>query len=280
MSTESSLTTPLDRSKEVKWRPDISRKELSEEQTEQAMSDLFIDTFTKTYPKSESVYRDPPLGMQTFALISFIPAKGASPNEQGMYGMAKIRGTFNTETEAQARAEEIIRKYDSYNAIQTCYVGLPFPLTTSRDYAAEKSDVEMKKDIAVSMSNHVKEKRASEEKQIQEIRTQEEKLIEDCKKTKEDPVDEYTMLKVKKAQVTWTYLESLKKIESMKAIIIKARESILEMEKENPEFKEVYMEKYLKARESAGLDLKDPNRKEQSEDSFIKYLVEDVDLGF
>jgi hypothetical protein len=45
------------------------------------------------------------------------------------------------------------------------------------------------------------------------------------------------------------------------------------MDKENEDYQNQYMERYRKAREESGL-------KEDSDASFMKYMVEDIDLGF
>ena len=45
-----------------------------------------------------------------------------------------------------------------------------------------------------------------------------------------------------------------------------------EMDEENPDFITKYRSKYMKAREDAGIP--------DDDESFIKYLGEDVDLGF
>ena len=34
--------------------------------------------------------------MQNIGLISFVPAKGATPNDNGVFGFAKLRGNFST----------------------------------------------------------------------------------------------------------------------------------------------------------------------------------------
>jgi hypothetical protein len=46
------------------------------------------------------------------------------------------------------------------------------------------------------------------------------------------------------------------------------------MDEDNPTFKETYYEKYMKAREDAGI--KESN--EESQDNFIKFLVEEAVL--
>ena len=46
------------------------------------------------------------------------------------------------------------------------------------------------------------------------------------------------------------------------------------MDADNPTFKDTYYEKYMKAREDAGIK----ESKEESQDNFIKFLVEEAVL--
>ena len=63
----------------------------------------------------------------------------------------------------------------------------------------------------------------------------------------------------------------------MQENIIKARAEIKEMDEENQDFISKYKDKYYAARNQAGL-------KQENDDSFMKYLGEDIDdaelLGF
>ena len=94
------------------------------------------------------------------------------------------------------------------------------------------------------------------------------------KKEKEDPVDFYTTLRVKKAQLVWTYLETQKKMDQMKESIIKTRSEIEKMDDENNSYSNDYFKKYCDARSASGLD------NSTHQDTFMKFLVEDVKLDF
>ena len=62
----------------------------------------------------------------------------------------------------------------------------------------------------------------------------------------------------------------------VKDIIIKTRGVVEELDKEFPDSKDSYYEKYMQARRDAGLK----ETKEYADSNFIKFLVEDADLGF
>lgn len=276
MSKESSLTAPEDRDTENRWRPEQSQPPLTNEETTEALKELNITSFVDKFPKVDRTFTDPPINMQNYGLFSFIPAKGSKPNENGVYGYAKIRGSYQSELEASQRAEYLIKNVDSYHKIYHTYVGRPFPLTESSSYSADVSEVDIKKDMSKNISHSIKDKKEEELKEIREIQQREKNLIEESKREEVDPYDEYITQRVKKAQLVFTYLEHQKKMAEVKEIIIKTRKIIADMDETHPTFNESYYEKYMQARKDAGIteDIK------EAQDNFIKFLVEDVDLGF
>lgn len=275
-NNESSLTTPQDRDMNNKWKPDLSAPPLTNAEAEHAMVELNKTDFIDKFPKIDKTYQDPIIPMQNIGLISFVPAKGATPNEKGIFGFAKLRGNYATEMESNQRAEYLIRNVDSYHQIYHTYVGRPFPITNSSDYSAVTDEIDIRKDTATAMSNAVKDKKEIENQQIHEIKEREKQLIEESKSDEVDPYDEYITQRVKKSQLMFTYTEHQKKMAEIKEIVIKTRAIIKEMDEKYPEFQHSFYDKYMKAREQAGIK----ESKEEAADNFIKFLVEDVDLGF
>jgi hypothetical protein len=276
LQTESSLTTPQDRDQVNKWKPDQTSPSLTIQESENAIKELNNTAFTSKFPRVDRTYADPVLTLQTIGLVSFIPAKGATPNEKGIYGFAKLRGNFQTEAEASQRAEFLIRNVDSYHQIFHTYVGRPFPLTNSSDYSATTDEIDIRKDTAQSISTDLRSKKSEDEQAMKEIKEREKQLLEESKREEADPYDNYITLRVKKAQLSWTYLEHQKKMAEVKEILIKTRKDIEDLDGEFPEFKDSYYEKYVQARKDAGLK----ESQEQLQTNFMKYLVEDADLGF
>lgn len=279
VTKESSLTAPEDRNMAEKWRPESHVPPLDQEQTVNAMKEQNVTSFRDRFPHVDRTYADPPIQLQKIGLFSFTPAKGAKPNESGVYGYAKLRGNFATTIESDQKAEELIRNVDSYNKIYHTYVGRPFPITLSSNYSAEVTEVDMKKQMAESISSNIKSIKQDEEKQIAEIKQREEELLAESEKAKkgeatEEPYDVYVTKQVKRAQLCWTYLEHMKKMDEVRAIIMKTRRELAEMDKEHPTFRTSYYEKYMDARKKSGLD----NKVRNDQDNFIKYMVEDVFL--
>lgn len=274
MSFESSLTSPGDRDLQNKWKPEVGKPPLTEDEFKDAVNELNVDTFIKKFPKIDRTYADPPIQLQTYGLFSFVPSKGAIPDKDGFFGFAKLRGNFSTELEAQQKAEELIMNIDSYHDVFHAYVGRPFPITTSIKHALNTDEVDVRKKTTKTISESIIEKRKKEKNDIEEIKEKEKKLIQDTKLEDVDPYENYITLRVKKAQLSWTYLEHIKKIEEIKDILLKTNDEIAELDETNPNFNKEYYEKYMNARKDAGI--KDTN--ESAQESFMKFLVEDAEL--
>ena len=150
---------------------------LTDPQLTEAMKELNVTAFVERFPQVERRFVDPPIDMQKIGLISFVPAKGATPDEQGIFGFAKLRGNFATETEANEQAERIVRNIDSYHQIYHTYVGRPFPLTLSSDYSASVTRVDLQQATSSAIGNAVREKREKEQKEIEEIKNREQPIL-------------------------------------------------------------------------------------------------------
>lgn len=274
LQKESALTAPEDRNPDAKWKPNFSAPPLDGDEVVAAVNEQHDKNYINKFRKEERVYADPSINMQNFGLISFIPAKGAKPNDNGIYGFAKLRGNYASELEADQQAENIIRNVDSYHKVYTTYVGRPFPLTLESTFSSDHKEIDIRKDMVDSISSDIKSKKQEEKRQIKEVKEQKENLLKDVEKEDEDPYDVYIALKVKNAQLSWTYLEHRSKMIEIEEIIKKTRVEVSELETCNPEYKASFLEKYISAREKTGLD----NSKDQ--DTFMKYLTEDADLGF
>jgi len=274
--TQSSLTSPADRvpnPENVSYNLGVT---LTEADVKQAMAEQNVNVFTRRFSKVEKFYADPVIHGQVYSLVSFVPSRGATPDKDGVFGMLKVRGTFATEDEAMLRAEYLVRNVDSYHSIYHTYVGRPFPLAATNKYISDTVEIDIKKKVTEETSAQIRQKRDAERQTIKEIEEKEKELLSDVAKKPEeiDPVDTYTELRVKKAQLSWTYLETLKKMNEMKANIIKARQELVQMDADHPECREEYMTRYKEARKKSGLP--------ETDESFMKYLGDDLeaDLGF
>lgn len=270
MSKESTLTTPWDRDLTNKFTLNTTAPELTPEQVAVASETLTVKV---PFPNVERRYADPELLTQRIGLFSFVPSKGATPDSKGVYGFAKMRGNFATEQEAKEHADKLYRG-DSYHHIFHAYVGRPFPVTLSSDFSKVVDRIDIKKEAETAIAEDVKKKREKEQKEIEEIEERERELLAESKQTEVPTDDKYTTLRVKKAQLVWTYIETKNKLEQMKGLIARARKELEEMDEKFPDLQVKYFEKYMEARRRVGhttvITKDDP--------TFMKYLVEDVTI--
>jgi hypothetical protein len=268
-----SLTAPWDR--DAVETPVSSRASLTDEEQQAAIKTLLDSSVTDQFPKVDRFYADPIHLNQQYCLHSFVPTQGAQPDSEGVYGFIKCRGTFATADEANQRAEWLIRNADSYHSIQTAYVGRPFPLFKG-DYIKETHEVDIRKKAVETISEDIKQKKLDEKKEMELIQEREQKLLNESKEDfVPDPLETYTTLHVKKANLLFTYVETQKKLTQMRESIKRTYKEISEMDHEHPDFYDQYHERYMKARREAFL----PEPKETDE-NFIKYLCEDAPLDF
>lgn len=273
---ENSLTSPEDRDPARTYRTRQSAPPLTEQEVDEALKCNNNTDFLSKFNAVERRYADPVDPMQRIGLVSFVPAKGARPNKNGVYGFAKLRGNYATQTEANERSEFLIRNVDSYHQIYHSYVGRPFPLTTTSKYSKETDDIDIRKEIKESVSTEVKKKRDKEKREIEEIKQREEELLSESNREEPDTFENYITNRVKYAQLSWTYLETKKKLLDMEDKIKLVCKEIYTDDKSYPEYKEKYMSKYMKAREESGLKTDTA----ELETSFMQFLNRYADLPF
>ena len=274
-SKPNSLTSTSDRG-DGKYRSDVGAPPLIEEQVNDAMVALNNTSLVDKFPRVERQFADPPIPLQTYGLMSFVPSKGASPDKDGVYGFMKLRGNYATQQESNDRAEYLSRNVDSYHQIFHAYVGRPFPITLDPKYCAKTEEINIRQKATETISEDVKAKRDKEKEDIAAIKQREKALMEQTKENFQvDPYEEYTVLRVKKAQLIWTYDKTMKQLEEMKRNIISTRNKIAEHEKSNPDFGKEYFDRYMQARRDAGI----PDEL-NTEENFMKYMIEDIDVGF
>jgi hypothetical protein len=279
VTVTSSLTAPRDRT-QYRTKPDVPP--LSYDETKRAVEDLYVPQIP--YFPTERHYKDPQYSNQNFCLVSFVPAKGASPDPDGFFGFIKVRGVFATTEEASQRAEWLIQNADSYHKIYTATIGAPFPMVAdAKQYAKEDFEVQVKKSAEKTINQVIKEKDAEDKRELETIKEREAKLLKDSKIAQEspddykvDPLEKYTMNQVKRAQLIWTYKETVAKLAPLRNNIRNASKEILEMDSEYPDFYNQFYEKYMESRRQVGLT----DEKVAEQGSFIKYMVGDVKLDF
>jgi hypothetical protein len=265
MSAQSSLTAP--KFKKPNLIDTTTHPQLSDAETKQVMDVGYINIKNLCH---ERKYTDPRIPGQTYSLHSWVPSPGATPDEDGIYGMIKIRGTFSSMEEANEKAEDLIRNHDSYHKIYHGWVGKPLPLTVKSDFSGTVEEIDIQQKVSKIVRADIKDKRQQEKQQVKHIRERERNLKEAVEQEAADPYEKYTCLRVKKAQVIWGYMEHRKKLGEMTDVFEKTLAEVKEMDEEDSDYAARYYDRYMEARRSAGI----PDDK--NDQSFMKYLNTDV----
>ena len=256
-----------------------NRPELNTSQTSEAQKVLLKNNLL--FPRSVKSINDPVILGQEFGLFSFTPAKDVKPNENGIYGVFNVRGNFATLEESQTYAEKLIKNHDSYNEIHTIRVGQCIPLSKKTEFVEETNMVDINKEVENIVSQDIKEKRQKEKQEMKTIQEREQKLLQENKEIldgtyEQDPLDQYIMLRVKKAQLMWTLVETRKRIEKeIIPAIRKSKQDIVDMDKKYPDFEKLYYDRYIEARKSVGIKEQD----KLNYSYFMQYLLDDNDVS-
>lgn len=237
------------------------RNLLTQEEWNEAKSVLVQDNYTKLkFPKTMKLHSDPALQGQYIGLLSFIPSKDAKPDKQGCFGVLKLRGNFESEKRADKYSEMLIRQHDSYAVIDYCYVGKPFPLMVDNSaYRAATKEIDIRKKVDDTVRNEIKKKREVEKSEMESVQERHRALMADVDEEKEttyDDLEHYLQMKVKKANLQYRKDEMRKKISESDTLIDKVATEIAELDKNHPEFKDQYLDRYNAALESSGINPK------------------------
>jgi len=257
------------------WKSSKS-KPLTDDELVHAFEDLYVDK----YIKADRKYIDPKVSGQKYALFSFNPTNGSKPDEDGIYGFIKVRGTFNRLEEAEEKSKELIQ-YQSANQIFVCDVGSPTPLQSrvlNKENVVEVDHPDRESDENLKYANLIKEQTTKEKHQIEEIKKKIEYLKEDVTKdpNEKEPLQIYLELNQKRATAAYMYTQHQEKLEETKNIVLRSRQQISDMDQEHPNLKEEYLEHYKKTCEECGIDKAEDNMAIMIK----KYFGEDPDLGF
>lgn len=247
-----------------------TRVEITQQQLEELKKELNVDI--RSY-QVDRYYSDPMQVGQKTALVSFVPSAGAKPDKDNIYGMMKVRGVYESELDANNRAEFLIKNVDSYHEIFHCHVGRPFPITDNNRYAHYVQKIDIKNKTTEVISEDIINKRREEKNEVEQIKEREEQLLKASKQAEKglpvDEYDEYITLNVKRAQLLWTYRESMKKFNEMRKGYESAVGRIKELDTAFPDYKHDYMEKYMQARRDSGIP--------DDQESFVKFMSLDID---
>lgn len=256
MNIVSSLSTPrelVERRSELTIDP--HEPELTREELKHAIKDKLDSVPPSLYRKVERRYADPVLPAQKFALVSFVPSPGATPDNDGIYGMMKVRGSFATADEAHSYAETLVRTVDSNHTILTTFVGRPFPILekNAKKFGAELVELRVQEKCEDIMKKDDKQKKEDEVRVRQEMERRQEAIMKPTAPETEDPLEKYVHLRVKRAQLAVAMEEWGTKLKEVRKLAWDTHKEILDQDSEDPELVKEYTQHYIAAREQCGL---------------------------
>jgi len=250
------------------------RQPLTDAQLKDAKSQLLNKEYTKlSFPRNMKFRVDPTINGQKFGLISFIPSKGASPDNEGCFGILKLRGNFGTEEDADLMSENLIRNYDSFAEIDVVFVGRDFPLMINNDmYVAQTREIDIRKKIDDVTKSHLKQKKEQEEKEIKEIQERQQKLMDrnhtEEKECSITDLDYYLQLKVKSANAQMTIDQCDSKKKEAQSVYESAEKDIADLDAKFPDYNKEYLARYKLALSNVGANVND--------NPLIKYMDKQV----
>jgi hypothetical protein len=246
---------------------------LSKAEYKEAKQILVKDAFVKfKFPRIYKTRIDPQLNGQQYSLHSFIPAQGATPDKDGVFGIFKNRGNFSSQNEANEHCELLIRSIDSVNEIFIGYVGKEFPLTLSSNWCEETKEIDVKNKLDDIAKSKYKEQREKEQKEIDEIQDRQKKLLSgnsEAKLESKTDLDYYITLRVKFANLKLSRENTKKQLQREQELIEKSLSEIKQMNTDFPQYKEEYMSKYKHALESSGINVEN--------NQLIKFMNDESD---
>jgi hypothetical protein len=198
---------------------------------------------------------DPQISKQSFFIFSFIPSKNASPDKDGCFGVTKFRGAFSNMSgpdSVDEKCDSLIRNYDSVNTNKIMITGRDYLLTGDPSYFKTHSETEVKTKLSSLAREYIKGQRAQEQKDMDEIQKRERLLLDDVKhQDVPDTLDSYLTLRNKRASLRIYQESAQQKLKTSIKVLKETIKSVEKLEKDNPDFKERYKERYMKALEDA-----------------------------
>jgi len=221
-------------------RPTSMGVSLTDEEVQIALEENIVD-----FPRIEKYWVDPAYRNQNYCLVSFVPSKNAKPDEDGVFGVMKVRGVFPDEKEATDHARELITNVDSYNTIFIGEVGRALPITIDNEkYASETTSTDIRDKAIAVVDSHMRTKKRDEERETQEQEKRRRELTEEYDpNSTENKLEDYTTRRTGKANLVYNMVNALNQLRSHRASLEK-----------HPEYREQYLSRYVRVCADVGID--------------------------
>ena len=229
------------------------------------------------YPKVVRQMDDPPIANQMYGNLSFMffdDPKTLSTGKK-VYGFCKVRGVWPTETTATDDSKRIIQEVDSRFQIRIAPVGAWVPLTNENAFCKDLLDVGGKDDVNQLRSAAIKQKEGEQRRIMRELKEREDDVqtedIYDDKKT----LKYYSMKRVTEMRLAEACEINRKKLEKIIHNQLKVRLELKQLEQDNPQYTDEWVECYNQEREKSGIFAYVPGTDEF--DEYEKTTVEELE---
>lgn len=258
------LTTPKENLNSAKGAPEVIKSQPVDNMRDPLTKEEFVaaretlvhkDFVNLQFPRTRKVRSDPEIVGQKFGLVSFIPSAGATPDADGCFGVAKIRGCYNTIEDADDRSDDIIRNYDSYAEIDVVYVGKEFPVMKNNDiYVKETREVDIRNILDKTTRQYLEQKRQKEKETIEDIKKRQKELEEMPEQEDKESLDYYIKVRVKRANAMMRKNEANNVIKQCASVIEKTGSELADIEEKHPDYTQNYLEQYEKVLKQSGIN--------------------------
>jgi hypothetical protein len=211
------------------------------------------ETLLQKYEHIGQALVDKKLAGQDLAIVTFMPALGATPNKVGHYGFMKVRGCFKDIEDANAQAINIIRHSDQVTPNLIVRVGHPFPIVMNSGLPEEYvKSVDLDKPVTEAHTEAAKHLMEENKKVKDDLDNRAKQLQASCDAELTD-TDKYISLRTTCAAQVDLYLNLVNNIAAVKARIISCHAKRIEADSADAELDVVFRDSILHDMKTAGI---------------------------
>jgi hypothetical protein len=219
------------------------------------------------YPKVVRSNADNPIPGQSMGCLSFMLFREPHKPKNGkpVYGFVKLRGNWTDQSQAENHSMKIIQEMDSKFPVRIGPVGTWLPITEESGFNKETKELDLE-----NMDEYKKEamrERREEEVRIKRELREKEDEVKHGGDIYDDPLslDFYTMKRVTDQRLREMLDIKRKGLISLENKIVITQKILKRLEKEKPEYREQWIDRYNEKRREGGITDYRPSEKELEE---------------
>ena len=219
------------------------------------------DAQISTYPQIVRQHVDPGITGQSTGIVSFMLLKEPKKSQDGkpVYGFMKLRGNYESQEVALAKAKKLVRDVDSKYEMKLAPVGVWVPITETQHavqqmYDVKGGDDEHPDSHKLIRDDAFKEKEAERKAKMKELEDATKQLKEGSDIYDDThSLDFYTMKRVTEMHLVEELIVQEKKYNDLKEKVALTRGITLNLESEHPEYRDKWLDNYNGRRAETGI---------------------------